>query len=26
MQELTKLSTDVFNNGYVDTVRILRSM
>jgi len=26
MAELTKLSSDVFNNGYQDTVRILRSM
>lgn len=26
MQELTKLSSDVFNNGYRDTVRLLKSM
>lgn len=26
MQELTKLSSDVFNNGYNDTIKILRSM
>jgi len=26
MAELTKLSSDVFNNGYQDTVRVLRSM